>query len=394
MSQHWDVLITNELLDKIRQSVGCVPLQGVIRDDDRLAVVTSAGGEQEQIGWASATSIEATREGLWITASPGGLNRAFFNPNQVETVKLHPYADSQRFARLEDILDVKRLRKSVVTLVGCGAVGSEMARYLASAGVERFYLADCDFLLPVNLPRHAGDVRDLFRRKCEVVKDVVRFRSPSTDVDTFHGDITNEGYEWLVNAVRQSDLVIATTDSNAAQATTNAVCVSNQTPFLSCGVWEQAFGGEVFWAFPVGSKQAQIYGATPCFHCVFGSVRLTQDEPERKPQDAPCVVLTTGEPGIGIDLAFTSQVALAVSVAILDPSPARRVLLENKSNLIYCHSGQANRWLGQFKGPFDVQYKSVTFNRECPVCGGSAAAMPSSHPAAGQHRSPATLPGA
>ncbi len=47
----------------------------------------------------------------------------------------------------------ERLRRSKVTIIGCGALGSNLATLLARAGVGRLCIVDRDFVEPSNLQR-------------------------------------------------------------------------------------------------------------------------------------------------------------------------------------------------------------------------------------------------
>lgn len=373
----WDLLITQELMDTFLNSPVPVPFAGITKNGERVAVALNAAksaGAPGVIGFGWHSEVSHTAAGLIEVVVPAvgqPSARRVEGPSSAP-VRLQVYADGDRFARIEEIVNVPLLRKSTVTMLGCGALGSEMTRQLACAGVGNFHLFDADYLLPVNLPRHACDSRELFSRKTDAVQRLIQYRNPNAVVHTHHADITGNGYEELAAAIEQSDLVIATTDSNQAQFTANQICVRAQKPLLASGVWEQAFGGEVLWVFPQGSKLGDRFGTTCCYLCVFGQSRAIEATPEKKETGRPCSigVAGRGHQGVGIDLLFTAQVALAYAIAMLDPdSPRARVLIENQFNLVYMHAGRPLEWAGVLRGPFDVQHKPVRIDPCCQVCG-------------------------
>jgi len=375
----WTLLITRELLERFAAADEPLGVTGVLRPEERLAIALRAAAPGDQtIGYGWREPFEpAGPAAIMVVVPPVGDVQAWQEEAGYRSaLTLQVYSDSHRFARLERVLDVPRMRKAAVTIAGCGAVGSEMARQLASAGVRRFYLADMDFLMPVNMPRHACDARDLFRRKADAVRDLVLHRNPEAQVDACHADLTGDGYDWLRRAASASDLLIAVTDSNRAQRLVHREAVRAAKPFLHAGLWERAFGGEVLWVLPRGSALAQRFGVTPCWDCVFGAARNRRAEPARKTEDAPCLTLDpqAGQPGAGVDLSFVTQVALGYALAMLDADSSRCALLERQPNLVYIHSGKRLEWPEELRGPFDVRPREwATFAPDCPVCGGTPA---------------------
>lgn len=59
--------------------------------------------------------------------------------------------DSQRFLRNRDLVDQEAINRHTVTIVGLGAIGSQLAEQLSKLGVTRFVLIDPDVVSEVNL---------------------------------------------------------------------------------------------------------------------------------------------------------------------------------------------------------------------------------------------------
>lgn len=254
------------------------------------------------------------------------------------------------------------LAEKSVLLVGAGSVGSVAGLLLAQAGVGRFAVIDNDRLEPANLSRHACGLEDLLRRKAKAVADLLRRRAVqvvSHDLDIV--DLASGDLDELVGAV---DLVLATTDSPAAQFVTNEACVRMKRQAVFAGAYERAAAGEVVAYRP---------GTGPCLFCAVGfrvgaAPSLIPHERREAYQDADQNRLIA-EPGLGVDTAFLSTVAAAVALSLLDPSGSRAGLVAPGSFLLL-HGGSAPReQLAEvFDSPFEFISARVMREDPCPIC--------------------------
>jgi hypothetical protein len=89
-----------------------------------------------------------------------------------------------RGARQLDIVPAEELARTAVALVGCGAIGSHLARFLAHLGVPHLTLIDPDSVAPENLALQGFAEADLGRAKAEALADTVGAVAPLTTVRT------------------------------------------------------------------------------------------------------------------------------------------------------------------------------------------------------------------
>ena len=78
------------------------------------------------------------------------------------------------FHRQLDVLDVPRLARIPITVIGAGAVGSFTVLALAKSGAERIVVYDDDSVEPHNLPNQWFRMADLGRLKVEALRELVR----------------------------------------------------------------------------------------------------------------------------------------------------------------------------------------------------------------------------
>lgn len=152
----------------------------------------------------------------------------------------------------------EKLARSAVLIVGCGALGSTQAEYLARAGVGCLVLVDRDVPEIHNLQRQLlFDERDVRERLPKAAAAVRRLRQVNSEiaVEAVVADVTTANVEDLVAA---ADLVLDGTDNFATRYLINDAAVKTATPWIYGGVLETS--GMVMPIRP---------GRGPCLRCLF-----------------------------------------------------------------------------------------------------------------------------
>lgn len=85
---------------------------------------------------------------------------------------------SSRGRRFKDVITQARLNKYVPHIVGCGAVGRQLARLLAAEGVNQFVLYDHDKVSAINLGTQAWDAADIGQPKVEALGRALEATNP------------------------------------------------------------------------------------------------------------------------------------------------------------------------------------------------------------------------
>lgn len=220
----------------------------------------------------------------------------------METQNPSPYSEAN--ARRDPIHPP--LSGKTVTVVGLGGA-AEIALDLLKSGVTDFRLFDFDVLEIGNLVRHACGKKFVGTNKAEATKRLLEEYcghplpgAVAVPCDVFSPE---SGFE---NAVRESDIVIVGTDTDASRAYCNDVAVETGTPAVYASMFEKGCGGEVFVHRPG--------------RCCYGCLMLHQERHEflekyqktaHKP-DCSSTRDARSMPGIGIDQRFLSSIASRV----------------------------------------------------------------------------------
>lgn len=256
------------------------------------------------------------------------------------------------------------LREKTILLVGAGSIGSQVGVLLAQAGVGRFHVIDHDSLDGANVARHSCDLTDLGRRKALAVAELLTRREASAWAHD--RDVRAIGEEELTSLIRESDLVVASTDSMPAQFTVNDGCILERTPGVFVGAYDEAAAGEVLVVRP---------GVGPCLFCavgfrttIAGNVGVKE---RRQAYRAPNVEGFIAEPGLGLDIAYLATVAAAHVLALLDPTGRRAELIRPGREFLLFHGGSTprNGPAELFDQPFEFIHARVLREDPCPVCG-------------------------
>lgn len=144
-----------------------------------------------------------------------------------------------RYSRNERVVGVegqRRLRESSVLIIGCGALGSPAAMYLAGAGVGKIGLVDFDTIDPTNLQRQLFYREDeAGKSKAETLAERIRALNSETEVRV-HPTLfsAKNGPEIL----KEYDVIIEATDNPASKYMIDEVCSSEGKPAVIGGVAE------------------------------------------------------------------------------------------------------------------------------------------------------------
>jgi tRNA A37 threonylcarbamoyladenosine dehydratase len=140
----------------------------------------------------------------------------------------------ERFLRTELLLGkqtLERFKKSKVTLLGLGAVGSYCLEALARAGIGDFRLADFDIVRPSNINRNLlAFEQTLGREKTEVAAERVLSINPDCKVETLPILVNKNNIAPVADG---SNIVIDAVDSLGPKTEIISYLVLNKIPFLS-----------------------------------------------------------------------------------------------------------------------------------------------------------------
>ena len=283
-------------------------------------------------------------------------------------------------SRNAGLLETAAMRESGVIVCGCGSVGSLAALDLARSGVGRFLLIDDDILSIENLCRHQCGLADVGRYKTQAVADRIRLINPLAEVQVHNATIERldpvviKNFSNSVNSQskNQPALLLAAADSRRADRYGAQLAVQLNLAFLSIGLWEQAFAGEIFYWYPEAPM--------PCYGCAFG--KLNPDLAKQTKQKRRYYSNETKseqinfQPGIAIDISYVVQVALKLAIDLLNrnnPCYIKRLLGHLSQYTLVCNSN--DHQLGGdaaeiFSHPLQVTNSiQVEYMQKCTTCG-------------------------
>ncbi len=160
-----------------------------------------------------------------------------------------------------------RIRKGSVMIIGCGALGSVVAMYLAAAGVGRLILADFDTVDLSNLQRQIFYAEsETGEKKVLLLAKRIRALNPEVEVEVIQNLITlKNGAEYASHA----DFIIDATDNPSSKYMTDKLSESLGIPCCIGGV--EALRGQLITIFPEDIRYRDLFadlpqdpGLTPC----------------------------------------------------------------------------------------------------------------------------------
>ena len=152
----------------------------------------------------------------------------------------------------------ERLRKSRVTLCGCGALGTVLANALVRAGVGHLRLIDRDFIETSNLQRQIlfdeTDVAENLPKAIAGARKLAKINS-EVEVEPIVTDIDRTN---ILELVQDADLILDGTDNFEIRYLINDAAVKLGKPWV--------YGGCVG---SHGQTMTILPNDTPCLRCVF-----------------------------------------------------------------------------------------------------------------------------
>ncbi len=160
----------------------------------------------------------------------------------------------------------RKLREGSVGIIGCGALGSVAAMYLAGAGVGRIGLADFDTIDISNLQRQVFYREDETGcLKLNILKDRICALNKDITIEC-HNQIIKE--DNIANFISRYDFIVDATDNPASKKMIDRWCKQQGKPLTTGGV--SATRGQVTTSLPDSRRFSSIYpdvennGIAPC----------------------------------------------------------------------------------------------------------------------------------
>lgn len=153
---------------------------------------------------------------------------------------------NMRYSRLEALSEigregVEKINRGKVFVIGCGALGSLCAMYLAASGVGTVGIADFDTIDLSNLQRQLFFSEDtLGQFKSQILANRIKSINTNINVEEYAQLINKEKAERLFP---NYDFIIDGSDNPATKMMTSSVCEKLKIPYCIGGVRE--FGGQV-----------------------------------------------------------------------------------------------------------------------------------------------------
>jgi molybdopterin/thiamine biosynthesis adenylyltransferase len=210
------------------------------------------------------------------------------------------------------------------------------------------------------------------RPKVRAVRDRILDINPSATVDALPETIQLTRKEKFDQFFTNGEtIIIGCADNREADLYANRIACLYKAPFVSIGLWERAFAGEVFWT---------LAGERPCYFCLFGS-QAGQNVSSRKSVNQRFYTTeehlrnVTFEPGTSVDIGFVTQVGIKIALDLLNRRSGKgppRVLDSVTQFTLICNTTSSVTGGGLvdlFTYPLQITRSiSVQQLNDCPHC--------------------------
>lgn len=227
----------------------------------------------------------------------------------------------------------RQLAASRAVLIGCGALGSDIANTLVRAGVGHLRIVDRDFIELNNLQRQAlFDEADIAAGLPKAEAAARKLRVVNSDV-TVEPLVADANHKNIAELSHGAAVLLDGTDNFDTRYLLNDLAVQSHRPWV--------YGAVIGTS---GLVMPIVPGETPCLRCVF---------PEPPPPEASPTCDTAGVLGPAVNLVAAFQAIEALKLLMGRPEELTRKLLS------------IDAWGGRLTS-LDV---AKSKNDECPCCG-------------------------
>jgi molybdopterin/thiamine biosynthesis adenylyltransferase len=274
------------------------------------------------------------------------------------------------FSRNSGLIETGDMLEKKIIISGVGSVGSLIALELARSGAGNFMLIDIDTLAYHNICRHQLGISDVGRFKVSAIKDRILQINPKANVITQILPIESVEKEAFDHFITPNTIILGCIDNREGDLYANKISQIYKIPFVSIGLWERAFAGEIFYSIP---------GKTPCYECIFGkkthSVSPRASQNHRFYTDEENLEDVQFEPGIAVDINFVTEIGIKLIIDILNrenPSYIPKLIDHLTQFTLVCNTndsriGGINAEI--FSYPLQVSTSIVPeFNESCGSC--------------------------
>ncbi len=158
----------------------------------------------------------------------------------------------------------ERLRRSRVTVVGAGGLGTPLLIYLTSAGIGRIRIVDPGVPEESNLNRQFLYYSLERRSKAEIISEKLKEINPEVVIEPVPRRLSEPSEEILGNP----DVLVDCLDTFSSRMILNEYAVSKGIPLVHAGV--EGFYGQITTVLP---------GKGPCLACLFRNLADKREIP-------------------------------------------------------------------------------------------------------------------
>jgi molybdopterin/thiamine biosynthesis adenylyltransferase len=242
------------------------------------------------------------------------------------------------FARIPKTVDIDRLQRQLVVVVGVGAVGSQVAAELGNSGVGQLRFIDHDRLETANLSRHALPTEYVGHNKGEALATYLGGRIPGLQTKAFARKVdASLPDSQLDQMLCDADLIVATTDDQKAQRQIGRRALALGIPALFPALYANG-GGEVV---------VQLDPRLPCYHC--WSAFRSDETPLREAA------------ALNVSILPVIHMATSLSLGILDPQ-------SEYLRMMATEPGEPPHQLFVLAGHGTLHAVALTRRPNCPSC--------------------------
>jgi integrative and conjugative element protein (TIGR02256 family) len=182
--------------------------------------------------------------------------RELMDSFEIEAIYSEPFYDKHFHKRNNILANRNILINHKINIIGCGALGGEVADNISKAGIGNINLIDKDIIKANNVIRHLASLQFIGIPKTSAVRYIIANHNPFVNIEFLNVDITQVSVNSYL--LEDSISVSSIADDNIESLLNEQAVINNKTIFYS-RVLRGGKAGRIFRVIP---------GKDACFNCL------------------------------------------------------------------------------------------------------------------------------
>lgn len=256
-----------------------------------------------ELEWQLFKIIKTKNGRMIFDSSYENFRNSLANYEKIEAISTEPFNEENFHKRNSTRAKYEILKERAITIVGCGALGGEIADSICKAGIGRMTLVDNQRFKAHNAIRHLVSIEGTGQQKVNALGTVLQNHNPFVDIKVFPGNILSKDINKFIDG--ETSISISSIADDNIEGYLNEQAIINNKIIFYCRALRGGKAGRIFRVIP---------DVDACFNClaIYNSEKFGDYISIPEDENFPTITNECNNPirpGSAADLKIISSIA-------------------------------------------------------------------------------------